>query len=86
MTIPINQPVYRKVLGFFFVAQMPIWVFPKIGVPPNLPFLMGFSIINQPFLGTPIFGNTHIRPSWTNDSTEAPTKTIRPPRLRKKQQ
>ena len=32
----------------------------KIGVPPNHPILIGFSIINHPFLGTPIFGNTHV--------------------------
>ena len=37
-----------------------IWVFPKIGVPPNHPILIGFSIINHPFWGTIIFGNTHI--------------------------
>ena len=34
----------------------PVWVFPKIGVPPN----HGFSLINHPFWGTPIFGNTRI--------------------------
>ena len=37
-----------------------IWVFPKIVVPPNHPILIGFSIINHPFWGTPIFGNTHM--------------------------
>ena len=37
-----------------------IWVFPKIGVPPNHPFLIGFSIINHPFWAIPIFGNTHL--------------------------
>ena len=37
-----------------------IWMFPKIVVPPNHPFLIGFSIINHPFWGTPIFGNTLI--------------------------
>ena len=38
-----------------------IWVFPKIGVPPNHPILIGFSIMNHPFWGfPPIFGNTHI--------------------------
>ena len=37
-----------------------IWVFPKIMIPPNHPNLIGFSIINHPFWGTPIFGNTHI--------------------------
>ena len=37
------------------------WVFPKIMVPPNHPFyIIGFSIINLPFWGTPIFGNTHM--------------------------
>ena len=35
-------------------------MFPKIVVPPNHPYLIGFSILNHPFWGTPIFGNTHI--------------------------
>ena len=46
-----------------------IWMFPKIVVPPNHPFLIGFSIVNHPFWGTPIFGNTHIQhdkaPIWS---------------------
>ena len=33
------------------------WVFPKIGVPPKLSLLIGFSIMNHPFWGTTIFGN-----------------------------
>ncbi len=37
-----------------------MWVFPKIGVPPKSWILIGFSIINHPFWGTPIFGNTHM--------------------------
>ena len=37
-----------------------IWGFPKIVVPPNHPFLIGFSILNHPFWGTPIFENTQI--------------------------
>ena len=37
-----------------------IFMFPKIGVPPNHPILIGLSIINHPFWGTPIFGNTHM--------------------------
>ena len=37
-------------------------MFPKIVVPPNHPISIGFSIINHPFWGTPIFGNTHIDP------------------------
>ena len=32
-------------------------VFPKIGLLPNHPFLIGFSTINHPFSGTTIFGN-----------------------------
>ena len=37
------------------------WVFPKIGgKPPKSSILIGFSIINHPFWGTPIFGNIHI--------------------------
>ena len=36
------------------------WMFPKIVVPPNHPILIGFSIINHPFWGAPILGNTHI--------------------------
>ena len=37
-----------------------IWVFPKIVVPPKSSILIGFSIINHPFWGTSIFGNTHM--------------------------
>ena len=38
-----------------------IGVFPKIGgFPPKSSILMRFFIINHPFWGTPIFGNTHI--------------------------
>ena len=50
-------------LCMFMVVYQPIrhiWVFPKIWVPPNPPILIGFSIINHPFWGTSIFGNTHI--------------------------
>ena len=36
-----------------------IWMFPKIvGFPPKSSILIGFSIINHPFRGTLIFGNT----------------------------
>ena len=34
-------------------------VFPKIGVPPKSSILIGFSITNHPFWGTPVFGNIH---------------------------
>ena len=35
-------------------------MFPKIEVSPNHPILIGFSLINHPFGGTIIFGNTHM--------------------------
>ena len=35
-------------------------MFPKIMVPPISSILIGFSIINHPFWGAPIFGNTDI--------------------------
>ena len=31
-----------------------------VGFPPKSSILIGFSIMNHPFWGTPIFGNTHI--------------------------
>ena len=38
-----------------------IWVFPKIMVPPNHPFVYRvFHFFHHPFLGTPIFGNNHL--------------------------
>ena len=38
-----------------------MWMFPRIGgFPPKSSILIGFSIINHPFWGTPIFGNTHV--------------------------
>ena len=46
--------------GLVHASQHMIWMFPKIVVPPNHPILIGFSIINHPFLGSPIFGNTHM--------------------------
>ena len=42
------------------------WVFPKImGKPPKSSVLIGFSIINHPFWGTPNFGNIQILPHET---------------------
>ena len=38
-----------------------MWVFPKNrGGPPKSSILIGFSIINHPFWGTNIFGNTNV--------------------------
>ena len=36
------------------------WMFPKIVVPPKLSIFIGFSIMNHPFWGTTIFGNTQM--------------------------
>ena len=60
---------------FHFGPMMMIWVFPKIGVPPNHPILIGFSLINPPFWGTPIFGNTHIVKGKINKNTN-PSKIV----------
>ena len=45
-----------------YVMILVIWVFPKIMVPPNHPFVHRvFHYFHHPFWGpTPIFGNTHI--------------------------
>ena len=52
-----------------------IWVLPKIGgVPPKSSILIGFSIINHPFWGIPIFGNTNFeRNGWW---VEPPTSWV----------
>ena len=42
-------------------TKVTTWVFPKIlGFTPKSSILVGFSIINRPFWGIPIFGNTHM--------------------------
>jgi len=39
--------------------------FPKIVVPPKSSIFVGFSIINHPFCGIPIVGNTpYLEPKW----------------------
>ena len=35
---------------------------------PKSSILIGFSIINNPFWGNPIFGNTHIELPWDTDT------------------
>ena len=48
-----------------------IWVFPKTGVyTPKSSILIGFSLMNHPFWGTTIFGNTHILTASTDFSIE----------------
>ena len=43
-----------------YFLKLFIWMFPKIVVPPKSSIKIGVSLINHPFRGTPIFGNTHI--------------------------
>jgi len=42
------------------IPHINMWGGPKIMVPPNHSFLIGFSIVNHPFWGTSIFGNIHV--------------------------
>ena len=43
------------------VLKLGNWVFPKmVGFPPTSSILIGFSIKNHPFWGTPIFGNNQL--------------------------
>ena len=44
-------------------VRMPVWIhggFPKWGYPQIIHFQMGFSIITQPYWGTPIYGTRHM--------------------------
>ena len=79
-----TQKITKWLSSWWFQPIWKIWVklgiFPRQGwkyqivVPPNHPFLIGFSILNHPFWGTPIFGNTQMivvfkeralaRPRW----------------------
>ena len=59
----------------FLILTILIWRFPGIGGPPHHPNLMGFSIVNHPFLGTPILGNLHILRMLENQ-TSSPDFTI----------
>ena len=81
--IPISQ--WRPGWDGFFVPglidrEIPLkltWGFPKMVVFPKSSILMGFSIINHPFWGTPIFRNTHTiaenRPKPKRKQTRIPT-------------
>ena len=73
VAVPTNIRKSRRemssLLPFLEFSEMksscPFWVFPKIvGFPPKSSTLIGFSIINHPFWGTPIFGK-HPYHLWT---------------------
>ena len=57
----LRDLLVNKIAWFTGIDSQPSAVsymrFPKLGVPPNLPFIEGFSIINHPFWGRPISGN-----------------------------
>ena len=55
-----GEDVAGKMFGIVLGSFDCMWGFPKIMVPPNHPILIGFSIINHPFWGILIFGNTHV--------------------------
>ena len=60
----VDVVVWSQVIGIKFYVGVS-----KNIVTPKSSILIGFSIINHPFWGTPIFGNTHV-PSdskWLND-------------------
>ena len=49
---------------WWFTLRCAIWGFPKMKVyTPRSSILIGLSIINHQFWGTPILGNHHIKPS-----------------------
>ena len=56
-----------------------IWRFPEIRVPPDHPFIDGFSIINHPFWGTSVCGKPHIRHvcSWKSSTNWLHFTTLR---------
>ena len=50
---------------------------------PKSSILIGFSIINHPFWGTPIFGNTHIFPIIENRDIPASYVSVSLPGFKK---
>ena len=58
---PQTPLVKNKLLRFNSVSpKVEIWVFPKNNGTLKSSILIGFSILNHPFFGTPIFGNSHL--------------------------
>ena len=53
------KTLWREMLLWpFRIKELCIWGVPEMGVPISSSILVGFSIINQPFWGTPILGNS----------------------------
>ena len=57
-TLPVPSP--RAIGAQIFVEGIYYMGVSKNSGTPKSSILTGFSIINHPFWGTPIFGNTHI--------------------------
>ena len=55
LTCPFFANRFGSAVGALPTTYMSIRVFPKIRGTPKSPILLGFSIINHPFSGTPIF-------------------------------
>ena len=57
----LGRATSRKIWDKKLLEIILTWVCPKIGgFPPKSSILIGFSIINHPFWGTPIVGNPHM--------------------------
>ena len=57
----IMKPILKKIWGIKTKLGNHLDVSENSGTPKSS-ILIGFSIINHPFWGTPIFGNTHLDP------------------------
>ena len=55
-----SSPIFGVNIKKYLKPPTQFWVFPKTNGTPKSSILTGFSIINQPFWGAPIFGNTYI--------------------------
>ena len=70
---PWNPPVFHESLGWWNMGVSSNRGTPKSSI------LIGFSIINHPFWGTPIFGNTHIIIIGQNDEWLVLSHSFRDP-------
>ena len=60
----VDSPLIFVSMGFLFARNRISWEgfggFLKWGYPQSSSILIGFSLINHPYLGTPILGNPHL--------------------------
>ena len=68
---PVSTRDIHRCLWYLIIQYM--WRFPKIGVPPNHPFLDGISHYKPFFWGTPMtMEPPHVSTSWSPRTTQAP--------------